>query len=340
MPGNREYEKLTVDQAVRRALKKSFDELTTVGFIMVLLHAVMFSPLLISRAFYGRLPVWMALIGVAAAYIFLVMPLRFWGREKVRRIFYSRHQPTRNNSPYTRWMHAGLLRLGRGLLWGLPFLAGLAYLLIGKSTLPFNEMWEPFRALAGLVGKEPDTATGMLVGLGLLLLFGLLFAYGWWRDMPFEYLPVRSLGRKHTLHYSRRIMKHYRRKIIRLTLVNILLCLPALAGYAAVLVPYVTRSVDFSLSRDLVLNLILRLLRTSLPSAQLAGLAAVTLLLYLPLCGIRKTRNAAAIAKFMRSTSPDRHHHHHSQTAPMPEEAPETTYRPDADEADDPNAAG
>ncbi|MBR6187074.1 MAG: hypothetical protein IKQ41_12550 [Clostridia bacterium] len=336
MPGDRGYEKLTVNKAVWRALRKRFDEITTVGFVLVLIRVAMLSPLLLTQ-----MPIGLRLIVLCSVYIALVMPLRYWGREKIRRIFYTRNQPSRAKQPYTRWMHCGLLRLGRGLLWGLPFLAGLGYILIGKSTLPYNEMWEPFRPLARLIGKEPDTATGILVGLALLCVFALLFAYGWWRDLPFEFLPVRSLGRKHTLHWSRRIMKKYRGRVIRATLFNILLCLPALIGYGAILVPYVMKNVNFSLSKDLVLNLTLRLLKTPLPAAQLWALGAVTLALYLPLCGIRKMRLAALIARLMRDTGPQHHASEEAAASPAPEETSEETREETSEETrEEDHAAG
>lgn len=321
MPSDNSMEKLTVDQAVMRVLKRHFDESSNVGFVLVLVHALMLSPVLLPVSIFAKLPLWINAIVSALIYLFLVMPLRYWGREKIRRLFYSRNTISRNTQPYKRWMHAGLLRLSRALLWGAPFLAGVLYLLIGKSKLPYTEMWAPFRPLAVLVGKEPDTFTGMLVGLVILALLGLLFAYGWWRDMPFEYLPVRSLGRKHTLHWSRRIMKHHRKEVVKVTLVNILLCLPAVIGYAAVLIPYVKSQVDFSLSNDLVLNMIMRVFKNPLPTTQILLLIAVTAALYLPLCGVRKMRNAALIAKIMRQNRP---HHHHSHAEGDSAQAPET----------------
>ena len=308
----KDYSQMTVNQAVKRVLTRHFDDVTTVAFVLVLARLFMLSPFIISPYVGGYLPSWMLWIISGALYIFMVMPLRYWGREKVRRRFYTRNLPTRQHSPYIRWLKTGLLRLGRALLWGLPFVLCLGYYLIGKSTLPVNDMWKPLRPLARLIGREPDTATGMLIGLALLLLFGLLFAYGWWRDLPFEYLPARSLGRKHTLHWSRRIMKSHRGSVAAVTLVNALLCIPAVAGAAAVMIPYVLENVDFSLSKNLVVNLVLRLLKTPLPAKQLMALGAVALFLYLPLCGLRKMRNAALIAKYMREDAP---HHHHQDSA-------------------------
>jgi hypothetical protein len=107
-------------------------------------------------------------------------------------------------------------------------------------------------------------------------------------------------------------MKAHRGSVAAVTFVNALLCILAVAGAAAVMIPYVLANVDFSLSKNLVVNLVLRLLKTPLPAKQLMALGAVALFLYLPLCGLRKMRDAALIAKYMREDAP---HHHHQDSA-------------------------
>ena len=330
MPTGRGYDRMTVDQAARRVIRRHLDELTTVAFVLVLLHCAAFAPLFLSQDVGSYLPTWLCWVLVALVYIFTVMPARYWGREKVRRLFYTRNLPSRAHNPYFRWMKTGLLRLFRACLWGLPFIAGMAYLLIGKSTVNYTDMLQPIMNLARLVGQEPNIGTGLPIALVLLVLFGLLFAYGWWRDLPFEYLPVRSLGRKHTLHWSRRILKAHRKDMVKVTAVNALLCLPAVIGVLAVMIPYVLSKVDFSLSKDIVLNLVLRLLKTPLPVSQFMGLGFTALILYLPLCGYRKIRQAALIAKLMRVTNP---HHSHQEAPPTPDEEAEEEQSADGEQA-------
>ena len=82
---------------------------------------------------------------------------------------------------------------------------------------------------------------------------------------------------------------------------NFFLALPAWIGLGAVLVPYALKDVDFSLSPEMVLSQLLRLLRSPLPQNVLLMLGGVVLLLYVPFWILRKTRNTALIATLMRS---------------------------------------
>ena len=155
------------------------------------------------------------------------------------------------------------------------------------------------RSLAVLAGQEPNLGTGLLIALVLMTAFGLLFAYGWWRDLPVEYLPVRSLDAGRTMHWSRRIRKKHGGEMLKNTLVNFLFSLPFWIGVAAVLVPYARANVDFSLSMDLVVSQALRLLRSPLPAETLLILGAAALLLYVPFWIYRKTRNAALMGRLI-----------------------------------------
>lgn len=292
--------KVSVWKIAWKCLQKNMNGIATVAAVTAALRIAVLLPLLLCVDFGGKLPMWMGYALAAAVYIGGVIPMRFWGREKMRRMIYSRHMNHKRNGIYQRWLKTGLLRYCRGILWGLPFLAGAVYFTVFRAKLDAQTFWRPLRPLAVLVGHEPDTSTGFLVAMGLMALFGLLFAYGWWRDLPFEYLPVRSLGPVKTLHWSRRILKNYRKEMRKNTLVNFLLAMPAWIGLGAVLVPYALKNVDFSLSPDVVLSQILRLLRSTLPESVLLMLGGVVLLLYVPFWILRKTRNTVLVAMLMR----------------------------------------
>ena len=232
-----------------------------------------------------------------------MIPMRFWGREKMRRVFYSRHLNHRHKNIYKKWLKTGLLRYARGILWGLPFLAGMVYFMVFRRTLDAKTFWMPVRNLAVLAGQEANLGTGLLVTLALMTVFGLMYAYGWWRDLPVEYLPVRSLETNKTFHWSRRVRKKHGKEMRRNTFVNFFLGLPALIGFGAVLAPYVRANVDFSLSADMMVTQILRLLRTPLPASELLKLGAVAAVLYVPFWIFRKTRNAALMGRLMRENA-------------------------------------
>lgn len=296
-------EQLSIRKTAWRGLRKNFGTIATVAFVTALLRAAVFLPLLLCVDFGGKLPTWMGWVIAAAVYIGGAIPMRFWGGEKMRRIFYSRHLNHHQKKIYKKWLKTGLLRYARGILWGLPFLAGMVYFTVFRRTLDAKTFWMPVRNLAVLAGQEANLGTGLLVTLALMTVFGLMYAYGWWRDLPVEYLPVRSLETKKTFHWSRRIRKKHGKEMRRNTFANFFLGLPALIGFGAVLTPYVRANVDFSLSADLMATQILRLLRTPLPTAELLKLAAVAAVLYVPFWIFRKTRNAVLMGRLMRENA-------------------------------------
>jgi len=302
--------------SLMRGIRRHFDEFVTIAVVWLITRAAVLSPLLLPRLSRGKLPEWISFALAAVVYILLAMPLRFWSREKMRRFYFTRNASDHHRNPYEKWLNTGILRHLRGILWGLPFLACMFYLLVLRKFLDVKTFEAPIHWLAmTLAGKSvSDTGTGnmflALVVIGCVIgLFGLLFAYGWWRDLPVEFMPVRSIGTQKTFHWSRRIRKRHGKELRANAVVNILLCVPAVAGVLAVMGPYVAKNVDLSLSRDIVLSLVLRLLRQPLPRLQLIELAGVFAVLYAPFCLIRKARDAALIGQLMHENSHHSHHH-------------------------------
>ena len=315
-------ESLSIRRTAWKGLRKNFDSICTVAIVTIVLRAAAFLPLLLCVDFGGKLPTWIGLIAGAFIYAVGAIPMRCWGREKMRRMFYSRHLNHRQKNVYEKWLKTGLLRYARGLLWGLPFLAGVVYFTVFRARLDAQTFWMPIRSLAILVGRQPDTSTGFLVSMGLMAFFGLLFAYGWWRDLPMEYLPVRSLGPVKTLHWTRHILEKHKKEMRRNTYANFLLSLPAFIGVAAVLVPYVRSHVDFSSSAEMMLNQLLRLRRTPPSTKELLMLAAVVLFLYVPFWIFRKTRNAALMGKLIKENTHTSHSSGKKREYSMPEMPP------------------
>ena len=307
MTRGEKQESLSIRKTAWSGLKKNLNEIVTVALVTALLRAAAFLPMLLCVDYGGKLPMWMGWVMAAAVYIGGVIPMRFWGREKMRRIFYSRHLNHRHKHVYQKWLITGLLRYARGILWGLPFLAGMVYFTVFRRTLDAKTFWMPVRNFAVLAGQEANLGTGLLVTLALMTVCGLMYAYGWWRDLPVEYLPVRSLETKQTFHWSCRIRKKHGKEMRGNALVNFFLGLPALIGLGAVLTPYVRANVDFSLSADLMVTQILRLLRTPLPTAELLKLAAVGAVLYVPFWIFRKTRSAALMGRLMQECAHGAH---------------------------------
>ena len=76
---------------------------------------------------------------------------------------------------------------------------------------------------------------------------------------------------------------------------NALLCLPALAGWALVIVPYVQGNMRSSSNILRVVQSLLGLIRQTPPLEVMAGLIAVYALLYMPFFLLRRLRTALLI---------------------------------------------
>ena len=236
-----------------------------------------------------------------------IIPLRCWSGEKMRRMFFSHRHPQGDSSPYQKWLVTGLMRFARGLLRGIPFLACAGYFVIGYSALSVTDMWRPIQNLPTLLGMQPSLQTGLIMAGIVTALFALLFAYGWWRDMPVEYLPIRSQGAEKTLRWARRMRRHHPDTLRKNALINALWALPGIVGLGAAIVPYVLGKIDFSGAMSLTSSL-KKLTQDGLPRNALIVLAAVFFLIYIPLCLYRKMRNAAVVARLMKGHASKEHH--------------------------------
>ena len=313
----------SIGKITRKGIRRHYDDISQAAFVRLLIWAAVFAPLILSKIMPSRLPIAFAAAISLAIYVFGLIPMRFWARQKIRRVYYRHTNYVKKQSGvYARWMTTGLLRYLRGILWGLPFIACVVYFTVLRSILDAPTFNAPIHWLAMLLAGNPENNVGNVplawgIVAGLVAFFGLLFAYGWWRDLPFEYLPVRSIGAGKTLHWSRRILKKYRRRMLGNTFVNFLLSLPGILGFGTVLGLYAMKKVNFSLSMEMVLAQVKNLFTQPVPKLVLLELLAVFAVLYLPLCIYRKCRNAALMGRCMRS------HHSHDHKEEVKQEAEE-----------------
>ena len=285
-------------QAAWRACRAHAGEMAVWAALHVLLRALVLLPLLLPAS----LPVPEAgkILWIALAVVFLLIPLRFAEGERLRFCSGPNQPQPLGGRAYFRWLKMGLARWGHGCVWGLPFLACAGYLAYGWAHLPFTAMWMPVQEAARLIGREPGLAAGLPVAGALLALFTALFAYGWWRLLPAEYLPIRHLDVRKAWFFLRRARTRGRKQLRRNALVNMLLSLPAILGFAAVLGQYVRSRISLSVSPELIVASLMRLLKTPLPGKTAAEMAAVFLVLYLPLMILRKMRSAVLVRRLTR----------------------------------------
>lgn len=321
----------SIGRITRKGMGRRFDEISKAVLVQLLIRAAVFASLFLLPQLLNQLlsmetvsqalklspsaiEETSAILAAAISLllcVFLLIPMRFWARQKIRRVYYS-HSSTdkKERGVYSRWLSTGLLRYFRGILWGLPFIACVVYFTVFRTILDVTTFEWPIHWLAMLLAGNPENGTGNVnlavsIIAGLVALFGLMFAYGWWRDLPFEYLPVRSIGAVKTLHWSRHILKKFRKEMRGNVCVNFLLSLPAILGFGAVLGMYAMDNVNFSYGIMISVTQIRRLFTQPIPQLVLLELLAVFAVLYLPLCIYRKCRNAALMARAI---------HHHSGT--------------------------
>ena len=325
---NTEKQNTSTTRSVWKGFVKYTDGVLTVAIVQVLVRAAVISPVLLTARTGGKLPAWVGWTAAALLYIFLAMPLRCWGGEKLRRMFYTRHMHSKTPGAYGKWLKAELQRFLRGLFWGLPFLIWFGYCLhyyVTNKALQeiqgFNVMWIPVMNLATLLGQEPDLMLGLAVVFLILLLLGLIFADGWWRYEMLDYLPIRSMELDRCFRWAGRMRRHHRKEVIKNTLGNILLTLPAFVGFMIIFFAYVRSNIDmsrgliyfFAKLPQLLFDLLDKFiaLKNPFPQKFMLLLGALLALVYLPLCVLRKMRIAALAGKLMKSAASSGHHHHH-----------------------------
>lgn len=297
--GSRETQ---VGKAAWLALKAHGVQIALLMLCQVLIRLLVLLPLIfwLGEASFAYLSGWGWCIAAALGYVFAVLPLRFYAGECFRQYSAPHLARPSRKIPYAVFLRCGLMRFGRGVLWGLPFLGGMIFFLYGMEYLPFNTMGGHIQQFATLLGGEPTLDKGLFVFFALLLIFGVIFALGWWRDLPMEYLPARRLGARGVNQYAQKVRARAQGRMGKNMLQNLLLSLPALLGAIAVLLPYILNNIRFTSNKLMLLQGVLRLIKSPLPGTQLVLLGLVFLLLYLPLCALRKMRNAVLVRRLSR----------------------------------------
>lgn len=310
MPEQREKKARGVGWTARRACRAHGGRLALLMLGQAALRAAALAPLLALRPLKSGEPLPPALLwnGGAALlslllYLFVVFPLRFYAGERLR--FYSAPHltPPAGGGAYKAWLLAGWQRFFRGVAWGLPFLACAGFWLwfagYGMEFLPFSQLGQVMQRFSFLLGQGESVVNGVLIALGLTAASALLFARGWLRDMPAEYLPVRRMRPVEVRGHCAKVRRRSKTELslARNAVGNAAYFLLSLAGFALALIPYASQNLRVSSDPMQMLFGVLRLLKKPLPTDVALELAAAFLLLYLPLCALRKMRNAVCVRR-------------------------------------------
>lgn len=224
-----------------------------------------------------------------AVLIFGLMPGRYWLGRML--------QGDAAKAQYPRRVLQGMARFGCGIVWCLPVIGFAGWMLHALTTLPFNKAGQIIKQFSFLVFSPPSADTGVM-GVGVVLaVLALIAAFGWRRQMAMEYLrDTALLSGRELMKKTADIRKKGAKKLAGVTAVNVLIALPGMAIFAAVLVPYVWGQLSLAKGNTMMmLQLLLDMLKKPLPGEQLLLLAAAYVLVYLPLHLVRKMRIAKAV---------------------------------------------
>lgn len=233
----------------------------------------------------------------ALLYIFVLFPARFAMGESMRWMAAGKKMPAVKGK-YAMRFKAGLMKLGRGMLWGLPFLLALSLFLYGMEYLPYNNLGRILQKF--VLVREPTSARGLIVVALLLLLLLMLFALGWRRDMAMEYLPAKKLGLKGMRSAAAQARRRGKGKLFQNSFINCILLLPAVAGWLLVLIPYALDNMRSSGNMLRTVQSLLNVLKEPLPFGLFVLLSLLSAVLYMPFFLYRKMRNAVLVQELTR----------------------------------------
>lgn len=246
----------------------------------------------------GKWTIVPGLLASVLLYLLLVMPFRFQSRAILSRITNAQDRATTfGDGHFFRWLAAGLLRFFKALPWLLPLIAVLAGFYYYWNLVGFNEFGLMVRQVGALVGGEYVAGVALLVAA--FLVSALLASYGWWRGMPLDYQPVAEIGPWQSARRAQMARRQRLHHFARTTLVNALMCLPALIVLVLLLALHLKGALTGSLQWDVPI-LISTLTELRFPASLLLQWGGALLALYLPFVYLRKAALAAAVGDASR----------------------------------------
>jgi hypothetical protein len=288
----------------KRAWEIYFQQLPKV-FILLLfqmfLRLVAFAPLLfagITGSFFGLEAQFALVCGLAFSlplYVLLVMPMRFQAAAYKIRLLYDLPRDSRVNARnYLRWLSAALVRLTRALPFLLPF---FAFIILYFYYIPYPDFTVPMLGISNLGDLIGLSFIGGIMIIGLAgVLFALLAAYGWNRDISFEHQDVLKQGIRISLNQSCVLRGRRKRAINYTVFINLLLCLPAVTSVLLILGSYLLSLPRMGMLAMDYMNMAITLIQLNLPDRTLLMILLVMAVLWLPLLPLRKLALSAAVA--------------------------------------------
>ncbi|MHC1786005.1 MAG: hypothetical protein AB9880_02930 [Christensenellales bacterium] len=272
--------------------------LMTLG--QLLLRALALSPLIyaaLTKSFFGAPQahiMGIALLACLPLFLLLVLPMRYYlGGILSGWLGYEGPHPRLDD--YPRWLGQNLGRMVLVLPWLLPLAGYLGAFYYYMNISDFPSFFLMIKSVGGLVGG--DYLHGVVLLMLLLLVCLLLALWGWHRQMPLFYLPLRPL--REDARRLRRLHRAKPRLLRRASILNLLIVLPPLLATLAVLAGSLISRLTGDIQMDLMI-ILPALTAFDFPQTDLVKVGLVFLLLYLPFVLWRKTALASAIHRSRR----------------------------------------
>ena len=208
----------------------------------------------------------------------VVMPFRNWGYMRLR-TFAS--MPLRSRMSWGVCFHNGLVRVGRGVLYGLPF-----YFLVGSfyyefHYVAFTSLYSFLKSVGGVFGGKVDL--GVVLWLACILAALAVFVLLWKKDqyMDFRDITIMSAGRRPS-----------RKDRLKNIAVDFALMLPSAALWALILAGHYMRGIDLKNGAFAAITSVFSQLREPIPGPDMLKMGLVLLFVHVPLAILRKTGDA------------------------------------------------
>ncbi|MBQ9195634.1 MAG: hypothetical protein IJ157_00210 [Clostridia bacterium] len=267
-----------------------------ISFILtyVAAHALAYAPLGLPLVFPTAIsipfPLQIALCFIV--FVFLIYPLRFFIGAKLCSL-----SGEGRAAGYLQLVIGGLLRMGAGFIWGIPFAAGIykiyLYVFVYDASQASAKLAEIGDFLQSALPSVNQHTLGIAAVMIFLLCSLLLFMYGWHRGTCYDFLLKKDETSFSAFRIAQRIRKKAKRPLLFNSMISFLLFLLPCISFCAVLswrhggLSQALMAMELLFSAGLVLD-----------QNALILAAGAFLLFYLPLLPFRKARNADVVMKY------------------------------------------
>lgn len=281
-----------------RVLKNHAPAIMSTALLQLLLRVAALAPVAVCLKgveipFLGEYTQVCCWIVSALFYLFGVMPIRAAGYQLL-----PQRELNAGRGNYKTYLGYALRRVFAGLVWGIPFVLVTGLFIYAFNGMELPQFFKILTTLGSWVGGSFDA--GIVVWMAAIVLFALLFAYGWWRNTPKDYVPLHR-GVRHAFMAGKTIRRRHLGAYWGYACVNMLLTLPSLLLILAIVGMDFVGGISFAGGAMAAVQGVMMKLRTPLSSSAVLYLALTFLLVHFPLCVLRKLRMSALTCRLYQN---------------------------------------